>query len=190
MRSERAEADGIEVCRRRSGGGLVWIDPATDCWIDLIVPANSPLWHDDVGKSFHWLGETWAETLSRTVAPAAQGQGCEAIVHRTSGRSPAGKVWCFADLGHGEVSIAGSKVVGLSQRRTRDWARLQCLVLGTWPTDRVGRYVDLDRALEATPGSTRADLEPRSVMAGFPEGCPNPGPDRLTREFLAVLAQK
>jgi len=35
---------------------------------------------------------------------------------------------CFAGLGSGEVSVGDRKIVGMSQRRTRDWARFQCLV--------------------------------------------------------------
>ncbi|MGB5756427.1 MAG: hypothetical protein WBM50_05890, partial [Acidimicrobiales bacterium] len=69
VEGERARADGIEVCRRRSGGGLVYLDPATDCWIDLIVPRGSGLWHDDVGLAFHWAGEHWASTLAAVLQP-------------------------------------------------------------------------------------------------------------------------
>ena len=40
---------------------------------------------------------------------------------------------CFAGKGPGEVFAAdGSKIVGISQRRTRDWARFQCVVSLKW----------------------------------------------------------
>ena len=39
---------------------------------------------------------------------------------------------CFAGLGPGEVTVDGRKVVGISQRRTRAWARFQCAALGRW----------------------------------------------------------
>jgi hypothetical protein len=37
-------------------------------------------------------------------------------------------VVCFASVGPGEVVRGGSKVVGVSQRRTKDAARFQCTV--------------------------------------------------------------
>jgi hypothetical protein len=40
---------------------------------------------------------------------------------------------CFAGRGPGEVITAdGRKLLGLSQRRTRNWIRLQCLVHRRW----------------------------------------------------------
>lgn len=193
VRSDLAAADGIEVCRRRSGGGLVYLDPATDCWLDAIVPVGSPLWRDDVGVAFHWLGERWAAALNTLLGPAGP-----AVIHRprpgaTSRRRP---LWCFADLGHGEVSIGPSKVVGLSQRRTRNWLRLQSLVLGGWPGRRLLPYLDLDvaRSLvggEATDnrgGTSSAALpfgiDPARVRAGPPPGVRLPAPDALIEAFL------
>ncbi len=206
----RAQADGVEVCRRRSGGGLVYLDPATDCWIDLIVPQSSRHWHHDVGRAFHWVGEHWASTLTPLLdadRPAA-GSGAEAdqrppvaarpgpIVHRRSAPATAsgrasrpGSVWCFADLGHGEVSVGGSKVVGLSQRRTRTWLRIQTLVLGDWPAERLARYVNPDRMAALDPVRYRnpAAFDPAQVAAGFPPGVARPDPATLAERFVATL---
>jgi lipoate-protein ligase A len=113
-------ARGLAVARRRSGGGAVLVDPASCCWLDLVVPRGDALWDDDVVRSFGWVGETWAAALgslgvAATVAPAP--------------RPPddAGRLVCFAGLGAGEVLVGGRKVVGLSQRRTRGHARFQCM---------------------------------------------------------------
>lgn len=181
---DRARADGIEVCSRRSGGGLVWIDPATDCWIDVIVPKGSGLWRDDIGTAFHWLGETWADVLRHF--------DIEATVHRTSASSPVGTVWCFADLGHGELSLHGSKILGLSQRRTRNWTRLQALVLGSWPGAAMNRYVDPAAMIRHRPERYKTlnsldELDPALVLAGFPSGVTAPSPDLLIERFLASL---
>jgi lipoate-protein ligase A len=45
---------------------------------------------------------------------------------------------CFAGLGPGEVTVGGRKVVGISQRRTRDAARFQCVAYETWDADALG----------------------------------------------------
>ena len=206
VRDERARADGIEVCRRRSGGGLVYLDPATDCWIDLIVPRDSALWHHDVGLAFHWVGEHWASTLAPLLQPhpPAGPDGPDGvsdsvgrsslrprpIVHRGSTRgAAAGSVWCFAELGHGEVSLGGSKVVGLSQRRTRTWLRIQTLVVGDWPAQRLAGYVDPDRmaALDPARYGDAAAFDPTLVAAGFPAGLTRPDPVVLAERFVGML---
>jgi hypothetical protein len=177
VRHDRAEAAGIEVCRRRSGGGLVYLDPRTDCWIDAVVPAGSPLWEDDVGLAFLWLGRRWASVLDGFLGPAGP-----ALLHRPRSAGRRGRpLWCFGEMGHGEVTIGGSKVVGLSQRRTRHWLRLQSLVLGAWPGRRLLDYLDLD----AVPGATGTD--PGTVAAGPPAGLRLPPPAELARRFVEEL---
>ncbi|MEM9561449.1 MAG: hypothetical protein AAGA93_02460 [Actinomycetota bacterium] len=191
--ADRAEADGIEVCRRRSGGGLVYLDPATDCWIDAIVPAGSPLWRDDIGQAFHWIGEAWGRLLTDRLGPAGP-----ALVHRPTphrGR-PMRPLWCFAELGHGEVTVGAAKVVGLSQRRTRRWIRLQSLVLGGWPGRQLRPYIDADvartlAARDRRPGGDPANadelgpiIDPALVRAGPPAGLRLPEPSELAADFL------
>ncbi|MGH9260691.1 MAG: lipoyl protein ligase domain-containing protein, partial [Acidimicrobiales bacterium] len=58
-----AAARGAEVARRRSGGGVVWVDPATTVWVDVIVPAGDALWDSDIGRAAHWLGLVWRSAL-------------------------------------------------------------------------------------------------------------------------------
>jgi lipoate---protein ligase len=123
-----AAARGIEVARRRSGGGLVLVHPEHSRWVDVIVPRQHPHWVDDVGHAFDWLGRAWADAIRSGLAPADAG-----TVARHRGpmlTTPWSALLCFAGLGPGEVTVAGSKVVGMSQRRTRGWSRFQCLVVG------------------------------------------------------------
>lgn len=195
VRHDRARTDGIEVGRRRSGGGLVFLDPATDCWIDAIVPTGSPLWDDDVGRAFHWLGAAWVDVLDDALGasgPALLHRGgprTGAAIGATPGpersgpRRPAKPVWCFADLGHGEVTIGGAKVVGLSQRRTRHSARLQALVLGRWPGRSLLPYIDLEVARAITDPSV-VTLDPGDVRAGPPPGIRLPSPATLATAFI------
>ncbi len=143
----------FEVCRRRSGGGLVHLDTSQDVWIDVLLPVSSPLWHADVGRSFHWLGDVWAALLADLVPDAL------VSAHRGPNQG-SGRILCFAGLGHGEVTVDGRKVVGLSQRRTRQWARLQCAIVQHWPAD------DLFFLLRGLDEDSRAP-DPRSVLAGL-----------------------
>jgi len=123
--AERAAGAGVEVARRRSGGGAVLLQPGTSAWIDLVLPVDDPLWDDDVVRAAAWVGAACHAALARL--------GVEAVVHE--GRLEAGR-WgelvCFAGRGPGEVLVADRKVVGLSQRRTRLAARFQCLVAPSW----------------------------------------------------------
>ena len=54
-----AAARGVEVVRRRSGGGAVLLLPGEFVWLDLVIPAGDPLWSDDVGAAMLWVGELW-----------------------------------------------------------------------------------------------------------------------------------
>ncbi len=112
--------DGIEIVRRRSGGGAVWLSPGDVVWVDVIVPRNGPGWHDDIHRPMVWLGEHLAAAFAESGLP-------DAVVHTgkmvTTEHS---RMVCFDGLGPGELTLDGSKLVGISQRRTRDAARLQC----------------------------------------------------------------
>lgn len=152
-----AASAGVEVCRRRSGGGLVGLVPGNDLWIDVIVPARSALWSDDVGRAAHWLGATWAAALS-DVLPA--GHSIEVntgpLVRRDQGR-----LVCFAGLGPGEVAVDGRKVVGLSQRRTRHAARFQCVMTWRWDPSWLAPLVD-------ATALARAAVQLDGLAAGLP----------------------
>src|ERR1700691_2366978 len=54
---ERVADAGLEVCRRRSGGGAVVVRPGGQVWLEVFVPAADPLWDRDVSRSAFWLGE-------------------------------------------------------------------------------------------------------------------------------------
>lgn len=123
---ERAAARGVEVVRRRSGGGVVWVAPGDPLWVDVVLPAGDALWDDDVGRAAWWLGEAWAAALADVgVAGATVHRGALAC-------GPLGRLVCFATVGAGEVTVAGRKVVGISQRRSRAGARFQCAAYRRW----------------------------------------------------------
>ncbi|NNF54825.1 MAG: hypothetical protein HKN03_10330 [Acidimicrobiales bacterium] len=119
---EELEAAGIEMLRRRSGGGAVLIQPY-DTWIDVLIGNDDPLWDSDVSRAFLWLGGVWQRALAKLgVTPTVVHSG--PMMNKEWGRHI-----CFAGLGPGEVSgTDGQKIVGLSQRRTRSVARFQTMV--------------------------------------------------------------
>jgi lipoate-protein ligase A len=143
-----ADSLGVEVVRRRSGGGGVLLIPGEFVWLDLVIPDGDPLWRADVGRAMIWAGELWRAGLGEL--------GVSSSVH--SGgmiRSPWSAQVCFAGLGTGEVVATGGavKLVGISQRRTRHWTRLQTMCHLNWRPELVA-------ALVAAPRPTAAELAP------------------------------
>jgi lipoate-protein ligase A len=125
--------ENIEIVRRRSGGGVVFLVPGEHVWLDIVIPRTDELWVDDVASSMWWLGEVWVRALADIGIDGAQ-------VHRGKLLNDAwGELVCFAGVGPGEVivSATGSKVVGISQRRTRDYASFQCTVFHEWAPEQL-----------------------------------------------------
>jgi lipoate-protein ligase A len=165
--AEAAAAAGIELARRRSGGGAVLVMPGETAWVDVILPAGDPLWDDDIGRAANWLGRTWQSALAELgVASTEVHQGPLAC-------GPLGRLVCFATVAAGEVTVPGSdgprKVVGMSQRRTRAGARFQCAAYRRWDPEPLVRLLGLDdegrRALADAAAGT--DRDPATLVDAF-----------------------
>jgi len=115
--------NGFDVVRRRSGGGVVILQPDDHAWIDVTVPRDHHLWSDDVEHASWWLGEVWCDVL-RDLDPVGEWR----VWRDKLVASAPERVVCFASVGPGEVVRGNRKVVGVSQRRTKDAARFQCTV--------------------------------------------------------------
>lgn len=155
---------GVEVARRRSGGGAVLVEPGGLLWVDVAVPAGDPLWDRDVGRAFLWLGDVWVSALA--------GAGvAEATAHRGPlRRSPWSDVACFAGLGPGEVTVAGRKVVGISQRRSRDVALFQCAALLSWDAPRLAGLLGVpEAAADLATTAAALPVTRETLEAGFLE---------------------
>ncbi len=158
---------GVEVARRRSGGGAVLVGSDECVWIDVLVPRGDPLWRDDVGRAGWWLGDAWAAAMA-TVGV----DGCR--VHR-GGMVPSewSKVVCFAGLGPGEVVDAGgAKVVGVSQRRTRAMARFQCAVPLRWDPARLSGLLTRRPPAEDLTAVRPVTPDPPAIVHAFHTALP------------------
>ena len=127
---------GVEIVRRRSGGGAVLVGPGHVVWADVFVPADDPLWEQDVGVAFHWLGDVWSAALRSLGLTATSHRGpmvCTAWCREV----------CFAGLGPGEITVDGRKAVGIAQRRTRAGSLFQCAALLRWEPAPIVELLDL-----------------------------------------------
>jgi lipoate-protein ligase A len=161
--------DALPVVRRRSGGGAVLVEPGDVLWVDVVVPRGDALWDDDVGRAFHWLGDVWVAAIGGDDVAAHRG----ALVTTRWSRAV-----CFAGLGPGEVTVDGRKVVGISQRRTREGALFQCAALLAWHPTTLAERLGL-------PDDALADLQHAAApdCAGGAEG------DALFDRFVQHLPE-
>lgn len=169
---DRVAQQGVEVVRRRSGGSAVLVEPGAAVWVDVTIPAGDPLWDHDVGRAFYWLGAAWADVLTAGGLAAAWNDG-------PMRRTPWSDRVCFAGLGPGEVTVEGRKVVGLSQRRTREAVLFQCCAAVRWEPERLLDLLALDDAARA-----RGTVDLAAVAAGA-----GPGID-LTGGIVAAVAAR
>ncbi len=134
---KRANDDSIEIAKRRTGGGIVFIDKRQDAWLDIYVPSDAPFLSPKIENSFDWLGLIWLEALKAT-APEV---GFRLLKSKpTNPASLAGSL-CFNSMGFGEIALGPSKVVGISQRRSRDYSKFQCLYCPSGGLTRVSKYL-------------------------------------------------
>ena len=149
---DACERFDLDVVKRRSGGGVVLVGDGHTMWVDVLVPRDHAVWDDDVARATWWLGETWREVLRR--------EGVDGLaVHRGPMQSSdLARVVCFAGRGPGEVFAGSAKAVGISQRRTRDWARFQCALSVRWDATLHRAVLRSDAVAEASLDGLGADL--------------------------------
>jgi lipoate-protein ligase A len=150
-----AVAAGVDVVRRRSGGGAVLVEPGAMCWFDVVVPADDPRFADvagDVVASMVRVGRQIDAALT------ALGVGGTTVHDGPMVGTPWSRLVCFAGVGGGEVLTPAGKLVGISQRRRRTGARFQCMVHTMWNPARL-------LGVLTAPRPQVADLPPVATVA-------------------------
>ena len=155
--ADAARRAGVDVVRRRSGGGAVYVSSASVLWVDLLIPQGDPLWERDVGRATWWVGDAWQRALERA------GVGGSVVWRAGMRRTEWSDLICFAGTGPGEVLLGTAKVVGISQRRTRNATLFQTVAIVEWTPDLLIGLLSLptgdrDRA--------RSDLAPAARGVG------------------------
>lgn len=151
----------LDIARRRTGGGAVFLHPRDSIWIDVTIGRDDPLWTDDVSESMIWLGASFVDALSGWVSASVRTERFAAGAD--------GKTVCFASAAPGEVFVGDDKLVGISQRRGRWGARFQCVIYREWMPDMwVGAIADVAvrerirdlqvATIDATPAEVMAEL--------------------------------
>lgn len=159
---EACRAAGADVVRRRSGGGAVYLAPGSVEWIDVFVPESSAGWGADIHAPMRWLGRYLAEVLRHL--------GAEQPITVHDGAmlsTPWSSLICFDGRAPGEVVVAGRKAIGISQRRTRSMARLQCAWYVDDPTDALLALLAADVRPRADAVSRPATL-PAEIAHAIP----------------------
>ncbi|MCH1490440.1 MAG: hypothetical protein L7T83_08490 [Ilumatobacteraceae bacterium] len=156
---ERAAQRNIEVVRRRSGGGIVLVDPHRSLWIDIEIGGDDPRYVAEPLGMMEQVGRWWLAALTSLDCALPR---IRQFVGQT-GSDANGELVCFAGSSHGELMVEQSKLVGLSQRRTSDGARVQGQLHFIDPTDEI-----LALLVEEAPGLLRrpaiVDEQVRDVL--------------------------
>lgn len=142
--------EGYDLIGRPSGGGAVLMD-ADLLSLDVTLPTGHPwLAEADLGQVFDPVGRAWADALTDLGVPDVAIHTGPATATRLGPpeQRPLAEV-CYASLGRGEVTSAGRKLVGLSQRRRRHGALIQCGVLRRWRPEPLITALDVAWATHA-----------------------------------------
>ncbi len=173
---------GVELGRRRGGGGAVSLEPGAQLWVDAWIPRDDPLWEHDVSVAAEWAGAWWREALAEF--------GLRGLDVHTGRSVPGdlGDLVCFAGRGPGEVFLGTRKVVGLSQWRSREGALFSACAYLRWDPRPLLELLDVD---ERVRSELERDLLPVAVGLGELEpAMPDPAHvrERLLETFTAFGA--
>ncbi len=166
-------ADGIELVKRRTGGGIVYLHPKHFLWLDITIPATDPLFKKDTTKASLWLGELLSDTLLEFKIAAE--------VYRGAYTAGAAKgLVCFSSRAPGELLVDSAKILGISQRHTKYGIWFQTLLLFQWDSNLFLQYLRL--SIEQRQ-ALKADLDKSA-------GTVKLNPDSFVQVFLSRITAR
>lgn len=153
VKREAAQAAGVQVFRRTSGGTAVVAD-ATLLSLDVVLPPNSPLATSDVVRAYAWMGRVWEEALRELGVAKARALPIE----ETRAIPPLPKsdplrLACYGTLSPWEVVVGKRKVVGLCQVRRKPGALYQVGVYLHFDPKALPALLDLGNNARKTLGT-------------------------------------
>ena len=165
------EREGIQLASRRSGGGAVIVIAEDLLWLDVFVPTRSRFWLEDIKRSSLWMGGIWLDALQSISVDCLLYDG-QFI------RSSLSDLVCFAGKGPGEIFINDQKIVGISQRRSRQGTQFQCGLILNWNP---GHLINIFK------GAPIPDVGERIQASGTGAGCSR---DEAFQAFLSQLSDR
>jgi lipoate-protein ligase A len=147
---------GIEVVRRRGGGGAVLVEPTSTVWVDVWIPATSGLHSIDATSSLRRVGGLFREALVTLGVVGPE------VVDLAA--APRQATACFDALGNGELVVDGSKLLGLAAWRSREGSLLQSAMYVDDAPD-VWRHLVGSTPVDAVATTTLARVRGRSLDA-------------------------
>ena len=176
---------GYEVVKRRTGGGAVLVNDSA-LWVDITLPRSHRWWIDDVSKSMLWLGDVWKSVLETYMDAQRHDLPTLHVHHGSMIRTPLSDAVCFAGLAAGEVLANGRKIVGISQRRSREGARFQCVVYSQWDDSWLRCVPQLQNATSSVSACGLVDIGVRVEHADIFRSLASAISDREAHENLEV----
>lgn len=116
IRTQVPAADGFDLCRRPTGGGLV--DHREDWTYALVIPRGHPLEEIPAGQSYRTVHEALAAALRCQSVAAQAKQSCESPVDGAN-CGTAGLCFQRAELHDVIHTASGAKIAGAAQKRNK-----------------------------------------------------------------------
>lgn len=122
----RAAAQGVELVRRKSGGGAVMAG-AEMLSVSVFLPRHHPISKGSTVKAYHWIGALWQKVFA-SYGLYSHLPNTEEIARSKQRTELLSTDWaCYGGVAHGELlDQQGRKLLGVAQIRSRYGCVLTC----------------------------------------------------------------